>query len=303
MPANKAIPSRFSLISNFFVRVSPFEYPAWPMQHPSADRATIVTQFHQALTLLLAAALALELFAFFAPLNLDGWPEIILILLAAASTLSALARRLPLQNVLLAASGIALIGGGAHALGAKTGIPFGPLIFGGMGDLLLFKTLPWPVPLLWIIVVLNSRGVAQLILRPWRKTKTYGFWLIGNTGALAMLFDFALEPFASRVKHYWLWMPGNPALKFIPAWFGAPLVNFFNWGLVTALILAFVTPALIRKQPGQKKGPNFHPLCLWLAAILIFGTDCASHGLWPAVTADAAIGIVTGVFAVRGAKW
>jgi uncharacterized membrane protein len=273
------------------------------MQHPSADRATIVTQFHQALTLLLAAALALELFAFFAPLNLDGWPEIILILLAAASTLSALARRLPLQNVLLAASGIALIGGGAHALGAKTGIPFGPLIFGGMGDLLLFKTLPWPVPLLWIVVVLNSRGVARLILRPWRKIKTYGFWVIGMTGALVMLFDFALEPFASHVKHYWLWMPVNPELKFIPAWFGAPLVNFFSWGIVTALILAFVTPALIKKQPGRKRRVDFHPLGLWLAAILIFGTGCVSHGLWPAVVADAAIGIVTGVFAVRGAKW
>jgi uncharacterized membrane protein len=273
------------------------------MQPASAHRATIVARFHQLLALLLAAAFALELVTFFAPLNLGGWPEMILLLLAAASTLSALTRRLPSQNVLLAAAGIALIGGGAHALAAKSGIPFGPLIFGGMDDLLLFKTLPWPVPVLWIIVILNSRGVARLILRPWRKIKIYGFWLIGVTGALAMLLDFALEPFASRVKHYWLWMPGNPALKFVPAWFGTPLVNFFSWGLVTALILAFVTPALIRKQPGQKKGPDFHPLGLWLAAILIFGTSCAAHGLWLAVAADAAIGIVTAVFAVRGSRW
>lgn len=273
------------------------------MQPASAHRATIGARFHQLLALLLAAAFALELVAFFMPLNLGGWPEMILLLLAVASTLSALTRRLPLQNVLLAVAGIALIGGGAHALTAKSGIPFGPLIFGGMDGLLLFKILPWPMPLLWIVVVLNSRGVGRLILRPWRKTKTYGFWLIGVTGALAMLFAFALDPFASRVKHYWLWMPGNPALKFIPAWFGAPPVNFFSWGLVTVLILAFVTPALIRKQPGQKKGPDFHPLGVWLCAILIFGTACAAHGLWPAVVADAAIGTVTAVFAVRGAKW
>jgi uncharacterized membrane protein len=276
---------------------------AHAMQPAPTNHATAATRFHQLLTLLLAAAFALELAAFFAPLNLGGWPEIILLLLAAAGTLSALARQLPFQNVLLAASGVALIGGGAHALAAKSGIPFGPLNFGGLNDLLLFKTLPWPMPLVWIVVVLNSRGVGRLILRPWRKTKTYGFWLIGVTGALATLFSFALDPFASRLKHYWLWMPGNPALKFIPAWFGAPPVNFLSWGLVTVLILAFVTPALIRKQPGQKKGPDFHPLGLWLAAIFIFGTGCAAHGLWPAVAADAAIGIVTAVFAVRGAKW
>jgi uncharacterized membrane protein len=270
------------------------------MQPASEDRATIVTRFHQLLTLLLAAALALELVTFFAPLDLDGWPEIILLLLAAANTLSALTRRLPFQNVLLAAFGIALIGGGVHALGAKSGIPFGPLNFGG---LLIFKTLPWPMPLLWIVVVLNSRGVARLILRPWRKIKTYGFWVIGITGALAMLFDFALEPFASRAKHYWLWMPGNPALKFIPAWFGVPLVNFFSWGIVTALILAFITPALIKKQPGQKNPADFHPLGLWLCAILIFGIGCARNELWLSLAADAAIGIVTAVFAVRGAKW
>jgi uncharacterized membrane protein len=273
------------------------------MQPASPHRTTIGTRFHQLLSLLVAAAFVLELAAFFEPLNLDGWPEIILLLLAAVSTLAALTRQLPLQNVLLAAAGIAFIGGGADALAAISGIPFGPIIFGGMGGLLLFKTLPWPMLLLWIIVVLNSRGVARLILRPWRKTKTYGFWLIGVTGALAMLFAFALDPFASRAKHYWLWMPGNPALKFIPSWFGAPLVNFLSWGLTTVLILAFITPALIRKQPGQKKGPDFHPLGLWLATILIFGTGCAMHGLWPAVVADATIGIVTAVFAVRGAKW
>ena len=180
------------------------------MQPTPAQRANIATRVHQTLAFLLSAAFVLELVALIVPLNLDGWPEIILFSLAVAGTLTTLARQLPWQNVLLAAFGCALIGGATHTLAAKDGIPFGPVNFGG---LLLFKFFPWPMPLLWIVVVLNSRGVGRLILRPWRKTKTYGFWLIGVTGALAMLFAFALDPFASRVKHYWLWMPGNPALK------------------------------------------------------------------------------------------
>ena len=59
-----------------------------------------------------------------------GWPEALLILLATAGTITALARQLPLQNVLLAAFVIALMGGAAHALGVMMGIPFGPFLFG-----------------------------------------------------------------------------------------------------------------------------------------------------------------------------
>jgi len=84
------------------------------------------------------------------------------------------------------------------------GIPFGPFLFGVEAGPQLFKTLPWAMPLIWVVAVLNSRGVVRLILRPWRKLRSYGFWLIGLTAALTMLFDLAFDPFASRVKHYWL---------------------------------------------------------------------------------------------------
>jgi uncharacterized membrane protein len=261
------------------------------------------SKIHWLFVALLAVIFALVLATFLAPpLHFPGdsnWPEIALLLIATASTIFALQRQLPIQNVLLAASIIAIVGGGISALGAASGIPFGPFTFtGGLGPK-LFKILPWAMPFIWVVVVLNSRGVARLILRPWRKTKTYGFWLMGLAAVLTMLFILALDPFTSRIRHYWFWMP----VKFPMTWQGAPPVNFLSWGIVTLLILAFITPALINKQLSRRSSPDFHPLCVWLGGILIFGIACAQNGLWPAAVVDTAIGIVTIVFAVRGARW
>jgi hypothetical protein len=122
---------------------------------------------------------------------------------------------------------------------------------------------------------------------------------MGLAAVLVMLFVLALDPFASRIKHYWFWTSTNFPL----AWQGTPLVDFLSWGIVTLLILAFVTPALINKQLSRRSTPDFHPLCVWLGGIFIFGVACAQNGLWPAAAVDAAIGIVTIVFAVRGARW
>jgi uncharacterized membrane protein len=184
-------------------------------------------------------------------------------------------------------------------LDLKTGIPFGAFTPGQNTGPKLFHALPWAMPVIWILAILNSRGVARLILRPWRKLHAYGFWIIGVTTALTVLFDLAFDPFASQVKHYWYWEP----TKFPLSWQSAPLVNFFGWAVVTLLILAFVTPMLINKHPVHRRPPNFHPLGVWLGGILLFGVGSATLGLWPAVMLDAITGVVVAVFAVRGARW
>lgn len=250
-------------------------------------------------TVLFVAALVLALVNVCVPMTQSGWPEALLVLLATATTLVALTRQLPFQNGALAALVIALIGGGATALGVKTDIPFGPFIFGPEAGPLLLYLLPWVMPLVWVVVVLNSRGVARLILRPWRKTRNYGFWLIGVTVALVIVFDLALDPFAGFIKHFWIWSP----TKFPVTWQGAPLSNFLGWGIATGLMLAFATPALIKKQPGARGGADFHPLGVWLGLILLFGVASALKGLWVVVGVDAAIAVVTIVFAIRGARW
>jgi uncharacterized membrane protein len=155
------------------------------------------------------------------------------------------------------------------------------------------------MPVIWIVAILNSRGVARLILQPWRKLHAYGFWIIGITTVLTVLFDLAFDPFASQVNHYWYWEP----TKFPLSWQGAPLVNFFGWLVVTLLILSFVTPMLINKHPLHRRPPDFHPLGVWLGAVLLFGIGSATLGLWPAVLLDGIIGVVVTVFAIRGARW
>jgi uncharacterized membrane protein len=86
-------------------------------------------------------------------------------------------------------------------------------------------------------------------------------------------------------------------------WFGAPLVNFFGWTVVTLLILALVTPVLISKQPRRKSSTDYHPLGVWLGALLLFAAASILNRLWLATGADAAIIAVTAFFSIRGAMW
>ena len=227
------------------------------------------------------------------------WPDGLLVVLATASVLASLARQLPGQNVMLAAILIAFIGGAAQCLGAWTAIPFGPYVYTEDIGQQLFNPLPWAIPLLWITAILASRGVARLALRPWRKTSNYGFRLIGLTTLLVVLLDLGLEPFAVRVKHFWLWNPTKLKLD----WYGAPWINSFGWAVTTLLILGFATPSLINKKPGPQPPPDYAPLAVWLLINLLFATGAAVHHLWPALGLISLYSVAVTVFALRGARW
>jgi uncharacterized membrane protein len=228
-----------------------------------------------------------------------GWPGGLLVVLTAATLLASLTGQLPGQNVMLAAIIIALIGGAVHSLGALTAIPFGPYTYTDNIGQQLFHPLPWAVPLVWIAVILASRGVARLMLRPWRKTQNYGFRLIGFTTLLVVLLDVGLEPFATRVMRYWFWKPTKLKLD----WYTTPGINFFGWAVTTLLILAFATPSLINKKPGPQPPPEYTSLAVWLLFNLLFATGAAVHQLWPAVGLTCAISTGVAVFAIRGARW
>lgn len=229
---------------------------------------------------------------------LGRWPDGLLLASALATSMLALGRRLPFQNVLTATGLIVLLAGGLLGLTAWTGIPFGPIFFTENAGTKIGDLLPWTLPLWWVVLLLNGRGVARLILRPWRKTPFYGFWVIGLTAALLVTFDLGLEPFAVYVRDYWLWRTPRGVL----AWYTAPWVNFLAWFVTASAILVFSVPWLINKNP-VKRPMDYHPLIVWmlLNAWLTLGNGL--HGRWPAVGVTVIAGIITAVQAIRGAQW
>jgi uncharacterized membrane protein len=253
--------------------------------------------FFWGLNVVLGLVFLLELAA---PGDNREW-DVATIALACIASVAALARQLPLQNVLPAAVIAAAVGGLAQALSANPSfsLPFGPVVFNSSAGTRIFDTIPWTVPLFWVIAIFNGRGLARLMLRPARKMKNYGFWLIGLTAVLATAFDVALEPYAWHVKHFWLWQPTRLAVT----WQGVSLLNFLAWPFVVLLILVLASPLLIRKQPGNPSAPDIHPLLLWLGALMLFAIGAARLRQWGPVGVDAGIGIITATFAVRGMRW
>lgn len=205
------------------------------------------------------------------------------------------------QNVWLAAAVIALLSGGVLGLDAAVGIPFGRMQYMDSAGPRIVGLVPWTMPLLSVVVVLNARGVARLIMRPWRKARNYGFWVMGIAACLAALFDLGLEPFASRINRFWVWQT-RPNL---PTWYGAPLVSLFGWAMTTLLVLGFATPVLINKRAGVSPhhGPVYAPLIIWIVVNGLFGLAACAHGLWLAAAVIAAGNLVVMVLAVRGATW
>jgi len=263
-----------------------------------SDAAATLTKKAWPQQLFLVLTLAAAVATLFNPPGTTSNLDLLLVLLATAASISTLARQLPLQSVLFAAFITALIGAATHGLSARTGLPLGPISFGETAGPQLFDTVPWTVGLIWIIALFNSRGVARLILRPWRRVKTYGFLLIGLTALLALAFDLALEPFA-HVKHLWLWQP----TKISVSWHGASPLSLLGWTFVSLLILVIIMPYLIRKQPGNPSAPDWSPLGLWIGTVVLFTVSVAQAGLWAAVSLNAVIAVAAVVFSWRGAKW
>ena len=226
------------------------------------------------------------------------WPEGLLLLATTATLLIGLSRRLPLQNVVMSTALIVAISGTVLGLSSLTGIPFGPRHFSAALGGQCFGLVPWAAPFIWIAAMVSSRGVARLIMRPWRKTNFYGFWVIGLTMALVLILEIGLEPYATQARHYWFWRTRESVLH----WYGTPWVNFLGWAVTVLGILVLTTPWLINKQP-VKQPTDYHPLIVWLLLGVYFAAGNALRGFWPAAAAGLAPGLLAVFLAIRGGRW
>lgn len=232
------------------------------------------------------------------PLEVTGWLEGALIVSAAVSTLSAWSGRLPFQNALLAAVVVGLGGAFAQSVNALVSIPFGPLFYKAAAGARLLDLFPWWVPLVWGILLLNSRGAARMILRPWRKTRYYGFGLLALAAVLSLVLEAGFEPFAGRGKGCWVW---GPTRLLGLTWYGMPAVGLIGWFTTALVLLAFATPAMISKKPNEPP-PDYVSTAHWVLLDLLFVAGAAEHQYWMAALLGS--GTVLGVvcLALRGAR-
>lgn len=227
-----------------------------------------------------------------------SWLEGVLLCVAVAAVVTSVSRTLPFQNVLWGAIVIGTIGGAAHAISVLSSIPFGAFVFTEAAGPRIFGILPWTIPLMWILFIYTSRGMARLILRPWRKTRVYGFWLMGITAMLSLILDLGMDPFASRINHFWIWEP----TRFPYNWQGAPFTSFVGWLIAALMTMAFVTPMLINKKPGESP-TEYRSTAIWILLNALFATSAIVHEFWLAAVIVSLATVAAIIFAVRGAKW
>ena len=97
--------------------------------------------------------------------------------------------------------------------------------------------------LLWLAVVLSVRRLAQFILRPWRRERAYGFWLIGMSAVFTAAFQFG-----------WPCLNVDPDAEALPP--GKALIITGIRALATAVLLTCLMPWFIRKRPVSRSKPS-----------------------------------------------
>ncbi|MBI3877865.1 MAG: hypothetical protein HY300_18200 [Verrucomicrobia bacterium] len=185
------------------------------------------------------------------------------LVLAAVTTLTGLARFIPLQNVASIAVLTLIAAAGMEWLAVKTG--FAPV------QLNAVASQSWPVPLAWLVFTLNSRGVAKLIAANWSGAHSFGIVVLVFAATLtaALFHGFAEAPPQPRTA------------------------------IQSVVLLILAAPWLINKRPAPLP-PDTHQLWVWLLMDLLLTAGNARHHLWPATTMGIASGALVLVLAQLG---
>ena len=229
-----------------------------------------------------------------------SWPYALHMVVAALTILAALARRLPLQNVVACGLALSLTMGMALALVASglhdgAGLPPGAVEPGTGSDTHNLGWQAWPAPLLWTAVLLASRQTAKVLLQPWRRQKQYGWWLLGTATGLAWLAVLVSGPFVDRVLWWWSWPRGGVS------WYGVPPAWLAGVLVLIALFLLLASAWLIPKRPTGRAA-DFAPVWVWSGLVLWFALGDLRAGFWVAAGLGIAAAAMVTPLAWRAAR-
>jgi putative membrane protein len=143
---------------------------------------------------------------------------------------------------------VCLVALAVETLGTCTGFPFGSYRYTDRFGPLL-GLVPITIPLAWHVVVTNALFVVRAANRYLSRS-----WEAAAVGLLCAGYDFILEPFATRAKHYWNWSTGQP-----------PLQNYIAWFVIGALMVRFFAPTHATRFPRDPR-----PLLILGLTLLIF---------------------------------
>lgn len=217
------------------------------------------------------------------------WPEAALLVSTMLITVSGLGLRISLQSATMAAGAVGLIGGMGHWASYVSGVPFGPLHFPYAFGKSPFQEWFLVPTLLWIVMLLNARGLARLILEGRPVRRNVGIFVLVLSAVLVLTMAMALEPFASTVHRYWLW--GDTRLPV--TWQGVPLSCLFAWVVMSVIASFAATPFLLDKHP-RPPPPPLEPAWIWALLSALFAVGTGVDHLWPA----AIVAILNGTMAV-----
>jgi len=120
-----------------------------------------------------------------------------------------------------------------ETIGTLTSIPFGDYRYTDKfgpsvwpGSTLL--TVPITIPFAWHVIITNALFIVRTIAPHLSR--------LGEACAAAAIctaYDFVLEPFATKVKGYWIWNSGS-----------VPILNYVSWFVLSAALIWFFAPTL-----------------------------------------------------------
>jgi len=186
-----------------------------------------------------------------------AWGDFIFHVFAAVNLLFAVSSWLGWRRTWISFAVIAILSSVVETLGATTGFPFGSYFYTERMGPMLGNTLPLAIPLAWWNI-LGSFFMLTRYALPRLNSRLTCLIVAG----LATALDWVMEPFAWKIRGYWIWESAQ-----------IPLQNYVSW-FVLSFILCRISPLHSPYRPELDKRALAIPalmLAFFVSARLLHG--------------------------------